>query len=154
MPSSSALAPNARDVDAQTDIWALRVTFYELVTGHLPFAGRTVAEITGAALHLPSTPSARTDPASPWQDRRVWLALAGVNGRTYDTDDANEGLLTPEDVVTLDLAGTDWVVLSACHSAIAQVWSRESIVILRSAHRDFDADVPAGMQGNLQAGLD
>ncbi len=62
---------------------------------------------------------------TPWMGRRVWLALAGANRAGEHADDENEGLLTSEEVVTLDLAGTDWVVLSACHSGLAERWSRE-----------------------------
>jgi CHAT domain-containing protein/tetratricopeptide (TPR) repeat protein len=62
---------------------------------------------------------------SPWMGRRVWLALAGANRAAEHTQDENEGLLTSEEVLTLDLAGTDWVVLSACHSGLAERWSRE-----------------------------
>ncbi|MFI5371051.1 MAG: CHAT domain-containing protein [Candidatus Eisenbacteria bacterium] len=62
---------------------------------------------------------------TPWMGRRVWLALAGANHAAEHTQDENEGLLTSEEVITLDLAGTDWVVLSACHSGIAENWSRE-----------------------------
>ncbi|MFN8177506.1 MAG: CHAT domain-containing tetratricopeptide repeat protein [bacterium] len=63
--------------------------------------------------------------SSPWLGRRVLLALAGANhARDHDRDE-NEGLLTAEEVTTLDLRGTDWVVLSACQSGVGQIWSRE-----------------------------
>ena len=39
--------------------------------------------------------------------------------------DENEGLLTAEEVTTMDLRGMDWVVLSACQSGVADVWDRE-----------------------------
>ncbi len=63
----------------------------------------------------------------------MWLALAGVNGRNADAAGEDQGLLTSEDVVTLDLSGTEWVVLSACHSAVAQNWSHDGVVGMRSA---------------------
>jgi len=71
--------------------------------------------------------------ASPWLSRRVWIALAGANRAREHTADENEGLLTAEEVVTLDLAGTDWVVLSACHSGLAERWSHEGTLGMRRA---------------------
>lgn len=78
-----------------------------------------------------ATPKSRQP--SPWMARRVWLALAGANhSDTYERDE-NEGLLTAEEVLTLDLEGTDWVVLSACHSGVAETWRREGTLGMRRA---------------------
>jgi tetratricopeptide (TPR) repeat protein len=71
-------------------------------------------------------------PDRPWLARQVWLALAGANGAGAGQD-ANEGLLTAEEVVTLDLRGTEWVVLSACHSGFAAAWTREGTLGMRRA---------------------
>lgn len=73
--------------------------------------------------------------ATPWMDRRVWLALAGANDRSLTRTRGDDGLLTAEEVVTLDLAGTDWVVLSACHSAYSSGWSRDGALGMRRAFR-------------------
>lgn len=70
---------------------------------------------------------------SPWMGRRVWLALAGANHAAEHDADENEGLLTGEEVLTLDLTGTDWVVLSACHSGLGESWSREGTIGIRRA---------------------
>jgi CHAT domain-containing protein/tetratricopeptide (TPR) repeat protein len=87
----------------------------------------------------PKTPNANVTGAtrkeSPWSDRQVWLALAGANRPPSNTADENEGLLTAEEIVTLDLRGTDWVVLSACHSGLATAWGREGVLGMRRAFR-------------------
>lgn len=96
-----------------------------------PSTARGVGGTAPAAGRRPST-QARVE-ESLWMGRRVWLALAGANrAREHDRDE-NEGLLTAEEVVTLDLEGTDWVVLSACHSGLARRWSREGSLGMRRA---------------------
>jgi hypothetical protein len=65
---------------------------------------------------------------SPWLGRRVVLALAGANRAGEHDRDENEGLLTAEEVSTLDLQGAEWVVLSACESGVAEVWNREGLL--------------------------
>lgn len=79
-------------------------------------------------------PGAADLPPSPWLGRRVVLALAGANGAAA-SDDENEGLLTAAEVATLDLRGTDWVVLSACESGVADNWNREGVLGLTRAFR-------------------
>jgi CHAT domain-containing protein len=71
--------------------------------------------------------------APEWLRGRVWLALAGANRPLAEAADENEGLLTAEEVVTLDLRGADWVVLSACQSGVAPTWSREGVLGMRRA---------------------
>ena len=73
-------------------------------------------------------------PPSPWLGRRVVLAFAGAD-QAADHDDENEGLLTAEEVSTLDLQGVDWVVLSACGSGVAEHWNREGVLGLTRAFR-------------------
>ena len=89
-------------------------------------------------------PASSTKPAAParpsqvgsesiWADRNVWIAFAGANRAAEHEGDENEGILTAEEVVTLDLSGTRWVVLSACHSAAGAAWSREGTAGMRRA---------------------
>lgn len=41
---------SATDVDGRTDIWALGVVFYELVSGKLPFAGKSMADVLASVV--------------------------------------------------------------------------------------------------------
>jgi CHAT domain-containing protein len=75
---------------------------------------------------LASVPTVKAEPApSPWLGRRAVLALSGADRAGELDGDENEGLLTAEEVATLDLRGVDWVVLSACESGVAETWARE-----------------------------
>jgi CHAT domain-containing protein len=65
--------------------------------------------------------------------RRVWLVFAGASDSARATGDENDGLLTAEEVVTLDLRGVEWVVLSACHSGAGETWPHEEALGMRRA---------------------
>ena len=82
----------------------------------------------------PASGAAAAPPApSPWSGRRVWLALAGAAHARESGSDDDDGVLTADEVLTLDLTGTDWVVLSACHSGLAEHWSREGTLGMQRA---------------------
>lgn len=132
---------------------ATESAFRELATGravlHLAthgfVAGDTCSRATaglrgvGGVARVAAAPARRPRPAAvrftPWMDRRVWLALADANRETPPLSGRDDGLLTAEEVVTLDLSGTDWVVLSACHSAFSARWSQEGALGMRRAFR-------------------
>jgi hypothetical protein len=67
---------------------------------------------------------------------RSGLALAGANTwlkAGKPPDEAEDGLLTAEDVSGLDLLATELVVLSACETGLGQVHVGEGVVGLRRA---------------------
>jgi hypothetical protein len=81
-----------------------------------------------ASVPPPSAPTGAGPPSG------VWLAFAGANRATALDDGEDDGLLTPEEVVALDLTGTDWVVLSACYATRGhEEWAREGLSGMRRA---------------------
>jgi CHAT domain-containing protein/tetratricopeptide (TPR) repeat protein len=63
------------------------------------------------------------------------LALAGANLRGKAASGDVDGILTAEEVASLDLAGTEWAVLSACDTGVGRVQIREGVLGLRRAFR-------------------
>ena len=80
----------------------------------------------------PSSAPGRSNKPSPWMGRRVWLAMASAD-HAAEAGSNDDGLLTAEEVVTLDLSQAEWVVLSACHSGLAGRWGEEGAVGMRRA---------------------
>src|SRR5262249_4157603 len=87
----------------------------------------------GASAARPSAGGARPGTPTGLLPRRVWLAFAGAGALTPPAGDENDGLLTAEEVTTLDLRGVDWVVLSACHSAAGESWPHEEALGMERA---------------------
>ena len=63
---------------------------------------------------------------------RSGLAFAGAN-HASKTLGSNDGLLTAVEVSSMDLHGTDLVILSACESGVGEVQSGEGVFGLRRA---------------------
>ena len=73
-----------QDVDARTDVWALGVVVYEMVTGRRPFVGDTRADVQAAVLQGEPAPMTRDDAAVPPElERIVDKALRKDPGRRY-----------------------------------------------------------------------
>jgi serine/threonine protein kinase len=66
-----------KSVDAKTDIWAMGVVLYELLTGHTPFDGETIAEVAvKAATQLPPSIRAQRPDVHPDLEAAIFKCLA------------------------------------------------------------------------------
>jgi hypothetical protein len=64
---------------------------------------------------------------------RSGLVLAGANTRSTTPNEAEDGLLTAEEIAALDLTGVEWAVLSACETGLGQLHDAEGVLGLRRA---------------------
>jgi CHAT domain-containing protein/tetratricopeptide (TPR) repeat protein len=61
------------------------------------------------------------------------LALAGANRRAAASADEEDGILTAEEVASLNLEGVEWAVLSACDTGLGEIKAGEGVFGLRRA---------------------
>ena len=62
------------------------------------------------------------------------VVLAGANRRP-NTTSSEDGILTAEELASLDLTGTEWLVLSACETGVGDATVSEGVLGLRRAAR-------------------
>ena len=74
------------ECDARSDLWSAGVTYYELLTLHLPFGGRNDVEVRDAIERAHPEPLRSYLPAVPWEVETVCLAtLQRVPAQRYSS---------------------------------------------------------------------
>ena len=74
-----------------------------------------------------------TTPAGDPPLRLSGLALAGANRRTSGPIGSDDGILTAEEIATLDLSSVRWAVLSACDTGVGDPRAGEGVFGVRRA---------------------
>ena len=89
----------------------------------------------------PVTPAGRK-PSTPPQPQpttagnpllQSGLAMAGANRRAAADGEEDDGILTAEEVASLNLDGVEWAVLSACDTGLGEIKAGEGVFGLRRA---------------------
>lgn len=155
-----ALSASAREVSDVTALWrrpgrtlrgtesnAVRLTgaaasesaFKRLAQGkrvlHLATHGFFLGGKCASALGTGEKPGGDASVSSPGENPLLLsgLALAGANHRQAAGPDEEDGILTAEEIASLDLSGVEWAVLSACDTGIGEVKAGEGVLGLRRA---------------------
>ncbi len=141
-------------LDNRSDIYALGVVLYEMVTGHRPFTGRTLPELTQAIVSGPlRQPSALNSELSPGLEQIVLTAMARKRDDRYE-----HATLMAQDLRGLRLQASGHTVSPAAGSQLRQPGQREGVVVRppkrpqaqRPRYIDLEATQPPGSEPNNQ----
>jgi len=108
---------------------------------HAPEGTRGVGQLVGDSVPgsvvvapvLTTGENMRMRPENPL--RLSALVFAGANRHAEADPGADDGILTAEEIATLDLSTVDWAVLSACDTGVGDIRAGEGVFGLRRAFR-------------------
>lgn len=133
---SSRPTPPRREVLALTGAEASEARFKDAAPGrrilHLATHGFFVSNRCRSSL---DNSAARTARAGESPLLLSGLALAGANRHRHTPTggEGEDGILTAEEIASLDLRSVDWAVLSACETGLGPIQSGEGVLGLRRA---------------------
>jgi CHAT domain-containing protein/tetratricopeptide (TPR) repeat protein len=146
--------PRLRDVRALTGADASETAFKTSAPGHRIVHLATHGFFLNGACNTPTAPArgigglaAAAPPPAPSpkavsESEEVTdplllsgVALAGANRRAAALADEDDGILTAEEVASLDLTSVDWAVLSACDTGLGRIQPGEGVQGLSRALR-------------------
>lgn len=142
----SGLPGSLAEVSAIRDIWSGRGWKSQVLSGATATesavksmtAGKRVVHLATHGFFLdaacPQAGVARENPLL-----RAGLALSGANLRAKAGKQEEDGILTAEEVASLNLEDTEWVVLSGCETAVGDVRAGEGVLGLRRAFEEAGA---------------
>ncbi len=132
-----------REVQTVARLWERRRPDEPVVSllGIDPREARVKAEMRGKrVIHLATHGFVFGDPCTANSPREnplllAGLALTGANLRQQVGPAADDGVLTAEEVASLDLRGVEWAVLSGCETGTGDLQAGEGVLGLRRAFR-------------------
>ena len=80
-----------------------------------------------------ATPAASRAPIDENPLLHCGIAFAGANRRDRASPDADDGILTADEIATMDLKGVGWAVLSGCETGRGEFLGGEGVLGLRRA---------------------